>query len=341
MKLRFGEIDGARRTCSCASVRFALRLLRLPPALIAGSSVTSGVALGDALAFLERDRADAARDFRTQRDRFVGAQAADRGDRLRHRCGRDLRRFDGHRRADRATPPPLRCAVDAARVGRPPARALRAEPVTARRRRPRTRPRRTSQRLRTYSSVNRQLPCARFIGAVPRRFAEANRELCAACRRRQTLCRIRNCPRGALLNSAPADFPAYPMCASDVSARRSLASWLRAMALRCGAALAGAIAAAALPAWRSRIPTQAGASLVVPFPPGGPLDVVGRARSRRSSTEAWGQSGGRREQAGRRRQHRRRLRRQVAARRLHDPDGRAVDARRQSQPVRARCRTTR
>ena len=82
------------------------------------------------------------------------------------------------------------------------------------------------------------------------------------------------------------------------------------------------------------------AKLVVPFPPGGPLDIVGRAIAQKL-TETWGQTRGRREQARRRRQHRRRLRRQVAARRLHDRDGRAVDARGQSRASTPRCRTTR
>jgi hypothetical protein len=54
-------------------------------------------ALGDRAALLESDRRDAAGHFRTQSDGFVGAQAADRGDGLRHRCGRRRDGLDHHR----------------------------------------------------------------------------------------------------------------------------------------------------------------------------------------------------------------------------------------------------
>ena len=74
--------------------------------------------------------------------------------------------------------------------------------------------------------------------------------------------------------------------------------------------------------------------LVVPFPPGGSLDIVGPRSSRRKLTRNVGPERCGRQQARRRRQHRRRLRREVAARRLHDPDGRAVDARGQPEPLR-------
>ena len=73
--------------------------------------------------------------------------------------------------------------------------------------------------------------------------------------------------------------------------------------------------------------------LVVPFPPGGPLDTVGRAH-RAEADRGLGPERGRRQPAGRRRQHRRRPRRQGGARRLHGGDGRAVDPRGQPQPVR-------
>ena len=68
---------------------------------------------------------------------------------------------------------------------------------------------------------------------------------------------------------------------------------------------------------------------VVPYPPGGPLDIVA-PRARRAGEGQPGR-GHRREPARRRRQPRRRRRRQGAARRQHDRHGRGGDAR--DQPL--------
>ena len=86
-------------------------------------------ALGDALALLERDRADASGGLRAQRHRLVGAQAADGGDRLRHRRGHDLDGFHGDARAARLCAPPLAGAV-AAGADAGCRRALGAHPVS-------------------------------------------------------------------------------------------------------------------------------------------------------------------------------------------------------------------
>ena len=56
-------------------------------------------ALRDRSALLESDRADAAGHLRAQGDGLVGTQAADRGDRLRHRRRRGGDRFDDDRRS--------------------------------------------------------------------------------------------------------------------------------------------------------------------------------------------------------------------------------------------------
>ena len=81
-----------------------------------------GRALGHALALREPDRADASRHFRPQRDRFVRAQAAHRGDRLRQRDRRHLDRLDGDaaRRRALAAGAPLAAAGDAPPAAGPP-----------------------------------------------------------------------------------------------------------------------------------------------------------------------------------------------------------------------------
>ena len=102
MKLLFAR-STARSYLVLASVRLARACCDLG-LVDGGIEPHQHRALGDALAFLERDRADAPGDFGPQRDRFVGAQAADRGDRLRHRRRRHLDRLDGHRAAPRGAP---------------------------------------------------------------------------------------------------------------------------------------------------------------------------------------------------------------------------------------------
>ena len=94
--------------------------------MIAGIEPHEQRALRNALAFLERDAADAAGHFGPQRHRFVGAQAAHCGDRLRQRRRRHLDCFDG----DFAAAAPAGPLLAMRRRARRRTRTLRAEPVT-------------------------------------------------------------------------------------------------------------------------------------------------------------------------------------------------------------------
>ena len=91
----------ARSYLALASVRFAFACCT-SASLIAGSSLTSVAPLATGLALLKSDRIDATRDFRAQGDRFVGAQAADRRDGLRHRRRRGGDGFHHDRRSGAA-----------------------------------------------------------------------------------------------------------------------------------------------------------------------------------------------------------------------------------------------
>src|SRR6476661_4536302 len=85
------------------------------------------------------------------------------------------------------------------------------------------------------------------------------------------------------------DFPVLSMLKPDISARRSHAlSRLRTWRFVAAAAIAGVVAAGALPAKAQAFPSRP-ARLIVPFPPGGPLDVVGRGIAQKLS-ETWGQA---------------------------------------------------
>ena len=93
---------------STRAVVLALRELQVGATLLHLGSIDRRVepnqrgALGDALPFLELNRADAAGDLGPHGDRFVRAETAHRGDRLRHRLQRDLDCFDRDARRRRA-----------------------------------------------------------------------------------------------------------------------------------------------------------------------------------------------------------------------------------------------
>ena len=76
------------------------------------------------------------------------------------------------------------------------------------------------------------------------------------------------------------------MCANRSSPPRNLAVTARRLA--ASATLALAVVVAPVPADAQGYPNRP-AKLVVPFPPGGPLDIVGRAIAQKL-TEAWDQS---------------------------------------------------
>jgi tripartite-type tricarboxylate transporter receptor subunit TctC len=78
------------------------------------------------------------------------------------------------------------------------------------------------------------------------------------------------------------------MLKPDVSVRRSLAVLARRTASWIVAAAAVSLVAGAMPAAAQSFPSRP-ARLVVPFPPGGPLDAVGRAIAQKLA-EAWGQN---------------------------------------------------
>ena len=122
----------ARSYLAFASVMFAFACWT-SAALIAGSSLTSIAPFATGWPSWKPIAGHAAGDFGAHGHRFVRAQAADRGDRLRHRRGRRGDRLDQHR-GRRARPtlcPPRRRRPGARSWLARRADALLAEPVAA------------------------------------------------------------------------------------------------------------------------------------------------------------------------------------------------------------------
>ncbi len=127
---------------------------------------------------------------------------------------------------------------------------------------------------------------------------------------------------------------AIPITIADGDFRRAMNARTRFLITIAGIPLLWA--AAALPAFAqapgASYPTRP-VKLVVPFPPGGPLDIIGRAIAQKL-TESWGQSVVVDNRPGAGGNIGADIVAKSRAGRLHDPDGGAVDARGQPEPLR-------